>query len=148
MVMSAATTVADYLASLPAERRAEIEPVLETVRRHLPEGYEEAMAYGMIGWGIPLSRYPKTYNKQPLAYVALAAQKNHNALYLMGAYADPRQSKRLERAFADAGKTMDCGKSCLRFKRAADLPLEAIGEILEATPPETMIALYEASRAK
>ena len=83
MVSSAAATVEAYLAELPPERRAVVATVRALVNAHLPEGYVEGMHWGMIGWVIPLSRYPVTYNKQPLIYAALAAQKNNYALYLM-----------------------------------------------------------------
>src|SRR3712207_4724954 len=122
MAQSTAATVGDYLAELAPERRAVIAAVRDVVRGALPAGYEETMSWGMISYEIPLSRYPTTYNGRPLSYAALAAQKNYYALYLMGAYADPRQLARLEAAFAEAGKRMDMGKSCLRFKRAEDLP--------------------------
>ena len=82
MVSSKASTVADYLAELPDDRRAEIERVRNVVNDALPDGYVEGIAYGMIVWFIPLERYPDTYNKQPLGYAALAAQKNYNSLYL------------------------------------------------------------------
>ena len=89
----------------------------------------------MISYGIPLERYPDTYNKQPLGYAGLAAQKNFNTLYLLGAYSDPKQRKALEDAFKKSGKKMDMGKSCLHFRKADDLPLDAIGEIIGSTPP-------------
>lgn len=146
MASSRAATVDEYLAELPEARREVVQRVLEVVRAKLPAGYEEAMAFGMIGWGIPLERYPKTYNKQPLSYAALAAQKNHYALYLMGAYADPAQQERLEAAFREAGKTMDMGAACLRFRSIDDLPLEAVGAAIASTPPERFIELYETSR--
>lgn len=66
MVSSTAKTVAAYLAELPPERRAVVSAVRDAVNAHLPPGYEEAMAFGMIGWSVPLSRYPDTYNQQPL----------------------------------------------------------------------------------
>jgi hypothetical protein len=89
MVSSKATTVAAYLASLPSDRRAAIDAVRRTVSANLPSGYDETMQYGMISWIIPLSRYPTTYNGQPLAMASLGAQKNYNALYLVCAYQDP-----------------------------------------------------------
>lgn len=101
------------------------------------------MNWGMISYGIPLERYPDTYNGQPLGYAALAAQKNYFALYLLGAYMDPAQRERLERAFEQEGKEMDMGKSCLRFRRADDLPLDRIGELIAGTPIERLIELYE-----
>jgi hypothetical protein len=93
---------------------------------------------------IPLSHYPATYNKQPLAYVSLAAQKNYVSLYLMGAYGDPAQEKFLRDGFARAGKKLDMGKSCVRFRTPGDLPLDVIAASVASTPPEKFIARYEA----
>ena len=148
MVQSKAQTVKGYLDELPADRRKEIAKVRSVVKKNLPKGYCESMGFGMICYVIPLARYPDTYNKQPLGTAALAAQKNYNALYLMGAYADPKRRKQLEDAFKKSGKKIDMGKSCLRFRKADDLPLDAIGDIIASTPPEKMIAMYEAARPK
>jgi hypothetical protein len=146
MAASDAATVAEYLASLPEERRKELSAVRATVRKHLPRGYVEGMHYGMIYYHIPLSRFPETYNGHPLCYAGLAAQKNHLALYLMGAYGSPESATRLKDGFRRAGKTLDMGKSCIRFKRAADLPLAVIGEAIASLAPDEYIALYEKSR--
>ncbi|MDQ3698390.1 MAG: DUF1801 domain-containing protein [Gemmatimonadota bacterium] len=146
MVSNPATTVKDYLAALPPERRAVVSAVRDVVRRNLPAGYQETMNWGMISYEIPLERYPTTYNKQPLAYAALAAQKNYYALYLMGAYADPVQDRLLKEEFKRAGKKLDMGKSCLRFRKLEDIPLDVIGRIIASTPPDEMIARYEESR--
>jgi hypothetical protein len=148
MATSKASTVEQYLEELPPERRAVVSRVRDLVRRNLPKGYDETMAFGMIGYGIPLSRYPRTYNGQPLGYVALAAQKNYYALYLMGPYMNGEQGQALADAFKRAGKKMDMGKSCLRFKSLDDLPLDAIGRVIASTPPEDLIAHYEAARGK
>lgn len=147
MASSKAATVEEYLAELPEDRRAVVSAVREVVLRNLPAGYRESMSYGMIGYGIPLERYPDTYNGQPLAYAALAAQKNYYSLYLMNVYAEEGE-RALRNAFAAAGKKLDMGKSCIRFRRLDDLPLEVIGRIIAATPPEAYIAHYEASRAR
>src|SRR5262249_38572236 len=82
MARSEAATVEESLAELPEARRAVVSAVREVLRRNLPEGYVESMSWGMISYEVPLSRYPDTYNKRPLSYVALAAQKSHLALYL------------------------------------------------------------------
>jgi uncharacterized protein YdhG (YjbR/CyaY superfamily) len=145
MATSKAATVEAYLAELPEERRAVVSAVRDVVVRNLPEGYREAMAFGMISYGIPLERYPGTYNGQPLAYAAIAAQKNHCALYLMSVYTGEQQQA-VRDAFAAAGKKLDMGKSCIRFRKLDDLPLEALGRIIAATPPEAFIAQYEATR--
>jgi hypothetical protein len=147
MATSAAPTVEAYLAELPAERRAVVSAVRDLVRRSLPAGYEEGMAFGMIGYCVPLARYPETYNGQPLGYVALAAQKNHYALYLTCAYQDPAESAWLADGFARAGKKLDMGKSCLRFTSLDDLPFDVLAEHIARTPPDRFIAQYEAARA-
>ena len=146
MVSSKAATVADYLAELPADRRDELERVRNLINSALPDGYREGMGYGMIGWVVPLERYPDTYNKQPLAYAALAAQKNSNSLYLNCVYASKERSERLKAAFAAAGKKLDMGKSCIRFKKAEDLALDAIAEEIASTAPDEYIRIYEEAR--
>ena len=143
MVSSKATTVADYLAELPPERRAEIERVRDLVNSALPAGYREGMGYGMIGWVIPLEDYPDTYNGQPLGYAGLATQKNGNSLYLNCVYASEERTQRLKDAWAATGKKLDMGKSCIRFKRASDLALDLIRDEIASTTPEEFIAMYE-----
>lgn len=146
MVQSKAATVDEYLAELPEERRAVVTRMRDLIRKNLPKGYQEEVGYGVICYGVPLSRYPDTYNKQPLSYIALAAQKSHYSLYLMGAYMDPQQMAALEEAFEDAGKKLDMGKSCLRFKKLDDLPLAALAKVIAGMKPEELIRHYEASR--
>ncbi len=148
MVSSKATTVAAYLKELPPERRAVVSKVRKLIRDYLPEGYKESMLWGMIASGIPLSRYPDTYNGQPLGYAALAAQKNNYTLYLMGPYIDSVQDKRLRDAFKQAGKKLDMGKSCLHFRTLDDLPLDAIGQVIGSIPVDEYIERYERARKK
>lgn len=148
MVSSAAATVEAYLAELPPERRTVVATVHALVNAHLPAGYVEAMNWGMISWVIPLTRYPVTYNKQPLAYAALAAQKNNYALYLMYGYADPHVEQDLRAAYAAAGLKLDMGKSCLRFRKLDALLQPAVAAVIASTPVETYIARYEASRVR
>jgi hypothetical protein len=148
MVSSSASTVQGYLDELPPDRREVISQVRKIILDHLPEGYAETMGWGMISYGIPLERYPNTYNGQPLAYAALAAQKRYYALYLMGVYQDKEQEEQLRAAFEKAGKKLNMGKSCLRFRKLDDLPLDVIGDVIAATTPAELIARYEASRAR
>jgi hypothetical protein len=148
MVASKATTVKEYLEWLPEDRRKVISKVRTVIRKHLPKGYEEKLTYGVISYQVPLKTLPDTYNGQPLCYAALAAQKHHNALYLMCAYGDPKQRAALQDAFTKAGKKLDMGKSCVRFKHVEDLPLPAIGKLIAAVPPAKYIASYEASRKR
>lgn len=146
MVSSKATTVADYLDELPADRRAEIERVRNLINGALPDGYREGMGYGMIVWFIPLERYPDTYNKQPLGYAALAAQKNSNSLYV-SCYMSKERTAQFKAAFAAAGKKLDMGKSCVRFKKADDLALDAIRDEIASLTPDQYIRLHEEARA-
>ncbi len=146
MVSSKAATIEEYLEELPPERRAVIAEVRETIQENLPPGYAETMNWGMISYEIPLEDYPDTYNGQPLYYAALAAQKNHYAVYLSGVYQDPKQEKILREGFEKIGKKPDKGKSCVRFRKLENIPLEVIGQLIASTPPEKLIALYEESR--
>ena len=148
MVSSSAKTVAEYLDTLPPHRRKDIETIRSVILQNLPEGYEESMRWGMISYEIPLSRYPNTYNAQPLGYVALAAQKNHIGLYLMNVYGNPQIEKWFKNEYKMSGKKLDMGKSCVRIKSAAELPLDLIGETVAKTSPEQYIQMYEASRRK
>ena len=142
MARSNAKTPAAYLKELPVDRRRELSRVRAMVRRHLPDGYRETMNWGMITYEVPLSRYANTYNGQPLCFAALAAQKNYLSLYFMPI--DARVLARLKAAFKRAGKKFDMGKSCIRFKQADDLPLDAIGAEIAAVPLDRYVA-YVAS---
>jgi len=148
MVSSSAKTVEAYLSELPEERRKIISQMRVFILKHLPDGYEETMNWGMISYEIPLSTYPKTYNKKPLLYLALAAQKNFNSLYLMNIYQDSKQLEFLMKAFADSDLKPDMGKSCLHFNKLEDLPLDDIGAIIGSMPPAFFIAVFEQARSK
>ncbi len=145
MVKSAATTVEQYLAELPVDRREHVGQVRQLVLDNLPTGYEEVMQNGMIGYAIPLERYPKTYNGQPLGYAALAAQKRYISLYLMNVYGAPDSEEWFTKRYLASGKKLGMGKSCVHFKRADDLPLDLIAETIARTSPEEFIATCEAS---
>lgn len=142
------TTIAQYLAAQPPERRRELERVRALVREHLPAGYEETLASGMIAWVVPLEVYPDTYNKQAYWYAGLAANKSGFSLHLVCAYADPALREKLEEGFAAAGKKLDMGKGCLRFKRTDDLALDTIAEVIAATPLDRFVAAAKAARKR
>ena len=145
---SGAATPEAWLAGQPPERAESLRRVRDLVNANLPEGWVERMAGNMIAWVLPLETYPDTYNRQPLMLASLAAQKNHNALYLMCAYISEERTKRLEEGFKAAGKKIDMGKSCLRFKDFGDLAEEAVAETIRESTVERYIADYEAGRAK
>jgi uncharacterized protein DUF1801 len=146
MFQGEASSPEELLAGLPPERREALSKVREIILANLPPGYVESMQSGMIGYGIPLERYPNTYNGQPLGYAALANQKNHMSLYLMSVYGSPDEERWFKQRYAQSAKKLDMGKACLRFKRLEDLPLDLIGEAIARTPVERYIAGYEAAR--
>lgn len=137
---SEATTAEQYLAELPDDRREAIEAVRAVILANLPAGYEEAMNWGMITYQIPLETYPDTYNKQPLMFAALASQKSHMAVYLTGIHVSDEARDEFEKAYRATGKRFDVGKSCVRFWKLDDLPLDLIGQTIAAVPMERLIA--------
>lgn len=143
MVSSKATTATSYLAQLPADKRSVISAVRDVVNANLPAGYVEGMMYGMLAWYVPLERYPDTSNGQPIGIAGLAAQKQYNALYLMSVYADRPTETWFRAAFKKAGKKLDMGKSCVRFKSLEDLPLDVIGEAIGKFSVEQLIAKHD-----
>ena len=143
-----AGSVEDYLKELPRERREALQAVRKVVLDHLPAGYVETMNWGVITYEIPLERYPDTYNKRPLMYAALASQKNHMSLYLMCVYSHKESRIRFEEKFKARGKKLNMGKSCVRFKRVEDLPLDVIGEVIAGTSVDAYIRIYQESRTK
>jgi len=148
MVKSTAVTVKDYLAALPPDRRKVIAAVRKRVRDRLPDGFQESINWGMITYELPLSRYPDTYNGQPLSAVALAAQKNYYALYLNSVYQDRALADVLRDAYKRVGLKLEMGKSCLRFRGLDDIDLDVVGDVIAATTPERLIESYEASRKR
>ena len=148
MAYSKAATVEEYLGELPAERRQTVEAVRTVIRDNLPDGYEEAMQFGMISYVVPLERYPKTYNGQALSYAALASQKNYVSVYLMNIYSDVETERWFTERYRASGKRLDMGKACVRFKKLDDLPLDLIAEAVALTSVDSFIELYEASRAR
>ncbi len=144
MAQSKAQTVEEYLAELPIDRREAIVAVRKVILAHLPQGYEETMQFGMIGYVIPLERYPKTYNQQALQYAALASQKNYMSLYLMNIYGDKETQEWFTEQYRASGKRLDMGKSCVRFKKLEDLPIHLIGQAIARTTVAEFIKRYEA----
>ena len=143
---SDATSVTEYLATLPPDRRDAIREVRGEVLANLPDGYTETMNWGMISYEVPLDRYPDTYNGKPLMYAALASQKNHMAVYLSGVYADDERREAFLDAYRATGKKLDMGKSCVRFKKLEDLPVELVGKMVASMSVEQFIDAYEKGR--
>ena len=145
---SDAATVEEYLESLPEDRRAEMQAVLDIVRPHLPEGVEERMDFGMITWSVPLEILPDTYNGKPLMYGGLASQKHKISLYLMSLYAGAPISEEEFRERWNGAKKLDMGKSCVRFKSVADIDVPLITETLSGVTMEEYVEKYNSIRTE
>ena len=143
-------TVDSYLAGLPEERREALQVVRQTILKNLHQGYQEGIQYGMIGYYVPHAIYPSGYHadpQQPLPFAGLASQKNHMAIYLMSVYGDPDLGHWFRDAWVKAGKRLDMGKSCVRFKAIEAVPLEVVAETIRRVPVSRFIEQYEASRS-
>jgi hypothetical protein len=140
MVSSLAETPEDYLRELPVERAGELSVVRDLVNAHVPEGIVEVMDFGMIAWVVPLEIVPRTYNKKPLMYAALAAQRNHSSLYLMPLYSGSTLDVADFRARWSGGRPLTLGKSCIKFRTASDLDAALIGEGLDSCTLDRFVA--------
>jgi hypothetical protein len=139
--------VENYFEDLASEKRAVLYPVFDAVRDAMPEGYQLGMNWGMPGWVVPLETFPHTYNRQPLAYVSLAAQRNYHSLYLMALYSDSEADAAFRAEFAATGRKLDMGKSCLRFRSLADMDLDIVARTVASLSVEDFIAVYQRVRS-
>jgi hypothetical protein len=142
MVTSTARTPDEYLASLPEDRRHLAAAVRDVVNANLPAGYREGMMSGMIGWYVPLETFGDTYNGQPLGLAGVASQKQAVSLYLLNVYSDPATEAWFRERWAATGKKLDMGKSCVRFRRLDDVPLELIGETIARADLDRYVARH------
>jgi len=150
-VQSKAKTVKEYLAELPPDRRDAINAVRKVILQNLPDGFEETMQYGMISYVVPFKLFPAGYHcdpTQPLCFAGLASQKNHMAIYLMTVYGNKETQEWFVRTYKASGKKLDMGKSCVRFKKLDDLPLDVIGQAIARVPVANYIKAYEELRRK
>lgn len=148
---TAPSTVEEYLAALPEDRREALDAIRKVIRKNLPKGYEEGIQYGVIGYFVPHSVYPAGYHcdpKQPLPFVHLASQKNYMAIYLFCLYMDEAAMERFTAAWRETGKKLDMGKSCVRFKKLEQVPLDVVADAIRAIPVKDFVAHYDASRPK
>src|SRR4051812_24764133 len=146
----AASTVAEYIAGLPADRRAAISAARKTINENLPKGYEEGIQFGMISWYVPLSLYPAGYGenaKVPLPLIALASQKSGMVLHFLCFYGHPTLSTWFTGEYKKSGKKLDMGKGCVRFKSLDDLALDVVGRTIARVPVKEHIANYRTARA-
>jgi hypothetical protein len=138
-MQSNAKTAEQYISDLPDDRKEAIITVRKVILKNLPDGYEEAMNWGMITYQVPLETYPDTYNKKPLLYAALASQKNHMAVYLSGIYMSEEARKKFEAEYKATGKRFDAGKSCVRYRKLDDLPIDLIGKSIASIQVDELI---------
>ena len=146
-MQSSATSATDYIAEMPVERQATFKKLRAAIKKNLSPGFKEAMGYGMLGYCVPHSKYPAGYHcnpKDPLPFMGIASQKNFIAVYHMGIYASPELLKWFTEAHAKASpKKLDMGKSCIRYKKPEDIPIDLIGELAGKMSADEWIALYE-----
>ncbi len=146
-MQSKATTVNDYLNEIPEDRKVGFNKLRDVILKNIPEGFQECMGYGMMGYSVPHAIYPNGYHcdpKMPLPFAGMASQKNFIAFYHMGIYADPELLEWFTSEFPKhSKKRLDMGKSCMRFKKPEDIPFELIGELMQKITVEKWINTYE-----
>jgi hypothetical protein len=143
---SEAKTPAEYLETLPEDRKEAVTKLYRTIKKNLPKGFQEGMGYGMLGWAVPHKLYPGGYHctpEQPLPFLSLASQKNFIALYHMGLYSDKKLLAWFQSEWKKASRRkLDMGKSCIRFKNPEDIPFALIGELATKFTPQQWIDVY------
>ena len=146
-MQSRAATVEEYISGLPTDRQIAISALRKIILRNLPRGFKEEMSYGMIGYVVPHSIYLAGYHcnpSLPLPFAGLASQKNAISFYHMGIYSNPTLLKWFTEAYEKAGVgKLDMGKSCIRFKKLENIPLQLIGELAGKLTVQDWIKIYE-----
>lgn len=144
-----AATPSEYMQTIPDERKEPMEKLRKTIVANIPDGFEETIIYGMLGWVVPHSLYPSGYHcdpKLPLSFLSIASQKNFISFYHMGIYADKELYNWFVTEYSKHSKTkLDMGKSCIRFKNPKNIPYELIAELVSKITPQQWIAMYEAN---
>jgi uncharacterized protein YdhG (YjbR/CyaY superfamily) len=147
-----AVSIDDYISKIPEERQEIFKNIFDTINDNLPKGFTNNISYGMVGWAVPLETYPAGYHctpGSPLPFMALASQKNFIAFYHMGMYAKPELLNWFVEEFPKHSKRkLDMGKSCVRFKKMDDIPLELIAELSKRMTVEDWINTYESNFKK
>ena len=146
-------TVELYLDSLPADRRLLIASLRAAIVKNLDKDFAEGIQHGMIAYYVPHRIYPTGYHcdpKKPLPLAFLASQKNHVALHLMPAYAGfdgpgAPYATWLREACIDAGKKLDMGAACIKFKKLDDVPMSVIGKAIRRVSVKGWIEICESA---
>jgi uncharacterized protein YdhG (YjbR/CyaY superfamily) len=149
---SKATTVEEYILSLPDDRKQAIIDLSTIFKKHLPKGFEECISYGMIGYVVPKKIYPAGYHCNPtlpLPFITIASQKNFIAIYHMGLYATPALYNWFVEEYAkQVSFKLDMGKSCIRFKKVEYIPFKLIEELAKKITVKDWINTYETAFVK
>jgi Domain of unknown function (DU1801) len=148
---SKATTVQAYLDELPEDRREALAQVRKTILKNLPQGYEEGIQWGDIGYFVPYSIYPDGYDSKPkerLQYIGLANQKNNMMIRLFCMYTNPEVRADFEEEYRASGKKLDMGGGCLRFTKVENLALEVVAKLVAQLPVDKFVASYDQKRKK
>lgn len=151
-MQSAALTPDQYISELPEDRKIAMEQLRKIVLDNLPAGFKEVMSYGMLGYCVPHEIYPNGYHcnpKDPLPFFAMASQKNSINIYHMMLYADKELHDWFVAEYPKYSKSkLDMGKSCIRFKKTADIPYDLIGELMSKVTLDQWIERYESTLKK
>jgi uncharacterized protein YdhG (YjbR/CyaY superfamily) len=146
------TTPEAFISALPEDRKKVINEIRNVILKNLPKGFEEVIGYGMLAYVVPHKLYPNGYHvdpKLPLPFINLASQKNFIALYHMGIYADKELLKWFTTEYAKVSQTkLDMGKSCIRFKKIDQIPIDLIGKLVNKVSTKDWIQLYESGLTK
>lgn len=148
-MQSKANSVQQYLTELPEDRKEAINKLRNVILECIPEGFQECMSYGMIGYVVPHNLYPSGYHctpELPLPFASIASQKNFIAFYHMAIYANKELLDWFVAEYANySKKKLDMGKSCMRFKKPEDIPYQLIGQLISKITVQDWITLYEAN---
>ena len=146
---SKATTVEEYLDELPEDRREAIAQVRKIILENLPQGYEEGIQWGDIGYFVPYSNYPDGYDSKPkerLQYIGLANQKNNMMIRFLCMYTNPEFRADFEEEYRGSGKKLNMGGGCLRFTKVENLPLDVVAKLIAQLPVDKFVASYDQKR--
>lgn len=145
-------TVEAILSNVPPERAEAFNSLHQRILKNLPEGFEAAMSYGMLGYVVPHRIYPAGYHckpTEPLPFASIASQKNSINFYHMGIYSNPELLDWFVAEYPKHSKQkLDMGKSCIRFKKLEEIPYELIGELMTKMSVQQWIDLYESQLKK
>lgn len=149
-MQSNAATPDEYIANLPEDRKDVMTKLRSAIKKNLPKGFAEVMGYGSLGWVVPHKLYPAGYHcdaKQALPFLGIASQKNHIAVYHMGIYSSRPLLDWFKAEWPKhSSKKLDMGKSCIRFRKPADVPVALIGELASKMTVQEWIDIYESSK--